>query len=461
VLQWVLLGTVAACILGLAALGVAVLRLRRRCDELARDRDLLRNLMDHVPDSVYFKDRASRFLRISHALARRLGLASAADAIGKTDFDFFTEEHARPAFEDEQAILRTGLPLVDREEKETWADGRVRWVSTTKVPLGDEQGRVLGTFGISRDVTARKQAELALRGSEERTRLIIDTAHDAFVAMDEEGRITEWNLQAEATFGWPRAEALGRPLADTIIPPQHRAAHAAGLARFLATGEGVILNRRIELTALRRDGQEFPAELTIAPLRLGQHHLFGAFVRDITMRKRREEELRRATEAAEEASRAKSEFLANMSHEIRTPMNGILGMTELALDTELTREQRDYLNLVKVSAESLLAVINDILDFSKIEARKLQLETVPFRLRDSLGDTMKALAFRAQQKGLELACHIPPGVPDVIVGDPVRLRQVVVNLVGNAIKFTDKGEVVVSVEMTSDLGVTRSLFTSR
>ena len=448
------------------------LQQHRLLTELEQERDLLRALMENLPDSIYFKDAASRFLRISKSKARRSGLSDAAEAVGKTDFDFFKPEDAQASFADEQEIIRSEQPIVGKEEMHVWPDGRTSWVTTSKLPFRDEQGRVIGTFGISHDITEQKQALQALRDSDFRTRMIVETALDAFIAMDHEGAIIDWNAQAEATFGWAEYEVLGRPLAEVIIPPQFHAGHKTGLERYLQTRQAKILGQRLELTALHRDGHEFPVEITISALQLddrrlengdrsldGRHEsvpldrtaqsndsvVFAAFIHDITKRKAAEAALRDAKEAAEAANRSKSDFLANMSHEIRTPMNAILGMTELVLDTPLADAQREYLLTVRESGDALLRVINDILDFSKIEAGKLDLIPDVFSLREILGDAMKSLAVRAHREQLELAFRVAADVPDTLVGDAGRLRQVVVNLVGNAIKFTPRGEVVLDV----------------
>jgi PAS domain S-box-containing protein len=294
---------------------------RKMAEEaLARERNLLRTLMDNLPDHIFVKDMESRFIMANAATLHSLGAASQNEIVGRSDFDFLPRERAEQYRADEAGVVTRRQPLINREELLVDANGKERWLLTTKVPLlaGDD---IVGLVGISHDISDRKQME------------------------------QEWQC---------------------------------------------------------------------------------------------------AKEIAEAANRAKSEFLARMSHEIRTPMNGVLGMTELALDTHLTDEQRDYLETARSSTQALVTIVNDILDFSKIEAGKLQLENAPFALRDNLADTLRTMGLRAQQKSVELACHIASAVPDTLLGDFGRLRQVLVNLVGNAIKFTDEGEVVVSVQLAEE-----------
>ena len=260
---------------------------------------------------------------------------------------------------------------------------------------------------------------------------------------DERGIITFANDKFCSVSQYTREELLGQDH-RILNSKYHGKEFFAGLWKTIKSGEvwkGEIKNRA-------KDGSFYWVDSTIVPFRdgLGKPKQFIVIRMDITGLKRIEEELRAAKDAAEGASRAKSEFLANMSHEIRTPMNGIIGMTELALDTQLTVEQREYLNMVKTSAASLLTLINDILDFSKIEAGKLDLDVADFSLRQSIGETLRALGFRAHQKGLELAWRVAQDVPDYLAGDASRVRQVLVNLVGNAVKFTERGEVVVEIE---------------
>lgn len=293
-------------------------------------------------------------------------------------------------------------------------------------------------------MTERMHVEEALRTSEEYLRTVVDSVLDGIITIDARGMVLSFNLAAGKIFGYETADIIGKNV-TTLMPEPYRSEHDGYLANYVRTGEAKIIGIGREVVGQRKDGSTFPVDLAISEVHLDERRMFVGITRDITERQEAAEALRQAKEAAEAATRAKSEFLANMSHEIRTPMNGVIGMVELLGNTALTSQQRDYLNMIVSSADTLLLLIDDILDFSKIEAGKLDLETIPFRLRDTVGDTLQTLAIRAADKGLELAYHIPPDVPDALIGDPVRLRQIIVNLVGNAIKFTEVGEVVVEV----------------
>jgi PAS domain S-box-containing protein len=289
----------------------------------------------------------------------------------------------------------------------------------------------------------RRQALARLAESEGRARLIVDTAHDAFIGIDSAGTITAWNAQAEGTFGWTRDEVIGRNLAETVIPPAFREAHNSGMRRFHETGAAPVVNQRVELSALHRSGREFPIELTItSPMAVENGFFFGAFLRDITDRRARDAELRRAKETAEAATRAKSEFLASMSHELRTPLNGVLGYAQLLQrDRGLNESQREALEAIARCGSQLLDLINDVLDLSKIEAGRLDIEETPTVLARLLTDLKYVVAGAADRKGLQLTMSLAADVPRTVVLDGRHLRQVLLNLLGNAIKFTESGEV--------------------
>jgi PAS domain S-box-containing protein len=298
-------------------------------------------------------------------------------------------------------------------------------------------------FASARDVTQSKAAEAALEASERQTREILETAHDAFISFDAGGVITAWNPQAEAVFGWSRAEVLGRLFSATIVPADRRAGHRRRIERFLETGDDEVVGRTLERTVIHRDGHVFASELTITPLATAQGYSFNVFLRDITERRREQEALALARDQALEASRMKSMFVTNVGHEIRTPMNGVIGMTELLLGTGLDDEQREYAETIAASGEALLAIIDDVLDLSEVEAGTLELEPTEFDLIDTIERACGMLAARAADKDLELVVGIAPGVPARVRGDAGRLGQVIVILISNAIKFTPAGEVVV------------------
>jgi PAS domain S-box-containing protein len=293
----------------------------------------------------------------------------------------------------------------------------------------------------------RRQAVQNLAESEARARMVLDSAHDAFIGMDSDGRVVSWNPQAESTFGWDRDEMIGRRLAETIVPDGFRSAHEEGLRRFHETGEAPIVNRRLELRGLHRDGHEFPIEITVTrPVRAGRAYFFGAFVRDISERLKHEEELRTAKEIAEAATRAKSEFLANMSHELRTPLNGVIGYAQLLhRDRTLTATQRDALEAISACGAHLLDLINDVLDLSKIEAGRMEVEPTPCDLRQVAIDLKYVIEERAQRKGLRFTTRISTDVSRRVVLDGRHVRQVLLNLLGNAVKFTPHGEVTLAI----------------
>lgn len=410
---------------------------RQRVEQaLTQERNLLRTLIDSLPDLIYVKDCASRYVLSNAAHAAFLGLASPDQVVGKSVFDLFPADQARQFRADDERVMQSGQPMLNREEQVLdRASGTLIWNLTTKVPLRDESGKVMGLLGISRNITARKQMEEEVERRKQFFESLFMNNPVAIVTLDTAHWITSCNPAFEALFGYTADEVIGRELDELIVPREEyeRASQytssVMGGAIIHSTGK-----RR------RKDGSLVDVEIFGVPVFVGGQQI-GALgmYHDIT-------ELVRAREQAEAADRAKSAFLAAMSHEIRTPLNGVIGMTSLLFDTPLTPQQRQFVETIRFSGENLLNIINDILDFSKIEAGRMELETTDFDLRQVVENVGALFAERASQKGLELIISIDPNVPTALRGDPFRLSQVLTNLVNNAVKFTERGEITVTVQ---------------
>ncbi|MRX11167.1 response regulator [Pseudoduganella sp. FT25W] len=364
------------------------------------------------------------------------------------------------------ADIRTGLEKLTRGETDIKLSGigredQVGRLSDAVLRFRDTLTRLRDAERELRDLNGQLEQRIAdrtaeltrsiqqARDSQAKLQTIVDTALDAVVRMDLDGRIVGWNRQAEVIFGWKGEEAVGLELDKTIIPPRFRYEHKRGMQRYLTGVSSGVLDTRIEVYALRRNGEEFPIELAITQVRTEERNSyeFCAFIRDISERREREQKLVTANVMAEAANIAKSEFLANMSHEIRTPMSAVIGMAYLALRTELTPKQHDYISKIHRAALTLLGIINDILDFSKIEAGRLEVEAIPFALEDVLANVSSVTAQRAADKQLNYVVEVGPGVPRYVVGDPLRLGQVLINLVNNAVKFTLEGSLELRCEL--------------
>jgi PAS domain S-box-containing protein len=318
----------------------------------------------------------------------------------------------------------------------------------TIVPGAD--GLPAKVLGTAQDITDRKQIEYALRQNEIRTRSIIDTANDAFVAIDAAGIISDWNPQAETTFGWSRDEAIGRTLAELIIPPDQRDAHIEGLHRYVLTGDGPFLNKRLELQALDRSGRLFPVEMTVSPIRWGRSHIFSAFVRDITERKRAEDAIARQTNELTRINAELEDFTHSVSHDLKEPLRGIeafAGFLAEDYGDKLDDQGRRYVDVLRDSAVRMKTLIDDLLQLSRIGRTRYEYATTP--IRSLVEDVQLELSYAIQQKHAEIT--VDPGLPSVPC-DKTRIREVFKNLMSNAIKYNDKPAPEVKIDCRLDNG---------
>jgi PAS domain S-box-containing protein len=413
-----------------------------------------RNLLASSDEQILFKDRESRYLAVSAGwlagTARRRLLEH---VIGRTDVEVFGEEHGSEARAEELRVLETGEPMLAKLEHETFDDGPDTWTQTTKLALRDNDGNIVGTWGVGRDVTSSVEAAQALGASQESLRASEELRSVLFehnpqpMWIRDQGtlRVRAVNMAALAMYGYTRDEFLELTVTD-LVPAADAEAFLRSLEQLEGesrTGLPVVVPRRHRC----KDGGVIEVELTSTDVSLAGRPCRIASSKDVTARNRAAAELAAARDEAVEASNMKSAFLATISHELRTPMNGVLGMTELLLDSELNDDQRALAKQVSRSGELMVELIDDILDISKIETGRLELAIADFPLRETIEQSCAPVRLQADAKGVALEIQIADDVPEQARGDGRRLRQALLNLVANAVKFTAAGSVVVRVSL--------------
>ncbi|HPS90553.1 MAG TPA: PAS domain S-box protein [Methanothrix sp.] len=413
--------------------------LERANKALMDTRDSLDKIINSIGDPIHVKDRQHRIILVND-VACKLFNRPREEILGKTAFELFSSlEDARVSWQKDEEVFATWVENVN-EETNTYAPGVTRTVLIKKTPYRDKSGNEY-LVGVTRDISDRKQAEEALRESERKYSLLIKNASEAIIVA-QDGQIKFVNPMTISLLGvHSEQDLISRPFSEFLHPAdrqmvfdnyRRRIASQDAPPRYsfrVVTPEGAI--KWVEINATLIDWQGRRATLN--------------FLTEITEKKLAEEKLIEAKEAAEAAARSKSDFLANMSHEIRTPLNAVLGLTGLLLNSDLNAQERDYVETVRSSGNTLLSVINDILDFSKIEGGKMELESQLFNLRECISVAVDLIMPSAGQKGLAMKCDLDESIPAYIKGDVTRLRQVLVNLLGNAVKFTNDGTISLSV----------------
>jgi two-component system sensor histidine kinase/response regulator len=428
----------------------------RNQEQLRESEERSRLLLESTDEGIYGND-ADMFIRFVNPAACRMLGYSAEELLGRqahpTFHHHYPDGRIYPKEECPMYLAATAGKSAHVEDEYLWRkDGSGLPVEYRATPMLKD-GSVVGCVVSFTDITERKASERLLRETEEYFRGVLERAPDGLLVVDTDGTISMANAQCEKLFGYTRDELIGNKV-EMLVPDVIRAQHPDLRASFHRAPTTRAMGAKSELHARRKDGSLLPVDIGLSPLpgRKGAKTQVAVSIRDITERKQAEVELKAAKQKAEEATRMKSMFLANMSHEIRTPMNAIIGLSHLALKTSLTAKQRDYISKVHNAGTSLLAVINDILDFSKIEAGRLDIETTDFRLDDVISSVTTVTGQKATEKGLEFLAHVAPGIPQFLIGDPHRLGQILTNLVNNSVKFTERGEIVVSATILQQTG---------